>query len=227
MRRLQLQAHLGQFSENSWSSPVHSLSGATSSGQQVPSLSLWFFWSWITRPCNEQANVEGTVLLHPQLATPVCRWSTGWVHLLSFNFHLGNAQWASFWKFVFQMKIFSWPCIVICRPCHSKAEELEVVEGEAVCRWCSNQGVDGLSCSKCDAHFCRKVRRHFYLIVGNIDSPLQCLNVNLGAGFIKLASASEGNWTCLLCKSAPLEKIRAGLLAPLQVNKSFLRFENC
>ena len=47
---------------------------------------------------------------------------------------------------------------------------------------------------------------------------LQCLNVNLGAGFIKLASASEGDWTCLLCKSAPLEKLRANLLAPLQVN---------
>ena len=109
---------------------------------------------------------------------------------------------------------------MICRPCHSKAEELEVVEGEAFCRWCSNQGVDGLSCFKCDAHFCRKVRRLFYLIVGNIDSLLQCLNVNLGAGFIKLASASEGNWTCLLCKSAPLEKMRAGLLAPLQVNKT-------
>ena len=151
---------------------MHSLSGATSSGQQVPSLSLWFFWSWITRPCNEQANVEGTVLLHPQLATPVCRWSTGWVHLLSFNSHLGNAQWASFWKLEFQMKFFSWPCIVICRPCHSKAEELEVVEGEAVCRWCSNQGVDGLSCSKCDAHFCRKVRRHFYRTQVSLGSGL-------------------------------------------------------
>jgi len=44
----------------------------------------------------------------------------------------------------------------------------------------------------------------------------QCLNVNLGAGFIKLASASEGDWTCLLCKSAPLEKLRTNLLAPFQ-----------
>merc|ERR1719339_39903 len=108
-----------------------------------------------------QAGAEGTVALHPQLATPVCS------------------------------------------PCRSKAVELEVVEGEAVCRWCSNHGVDGLSCSKCDALFCRK-----------------CLNVNLGAGFIKLASASEGDWTCLLCKSAPLEKLRANLLAPLQQGKA-------
>merc|ERR1719209_686766 len=108
-----------------------------------------------------QAGAEGTVALHPQLATPVCS------------------------------------------PCRSKAVELEVVDGEAVCRWCSNHGVDGLSCSKCDALFCRK-----------------CLNVNLGAGFIKLASASEGDWTCLLCKSAPLEKLRTNLLAPLQQGKT-------
>merc|ERR1719339_155412 len=108
-----------------------------------------------------QAGAEGTVAMHPQLATPVCG------------------------------------------PCHSKAVELEVVEGEALCRWCSNSGVDGLSCSKCDALFCRK-----------------CLNVNLGAGFIKLASASEGDWTCLLCKSAPLEKLRTNLLAPLQQGKT-------
>merc|ERR1719339_751926 len=74
----------------------------------------------------------------------------------------------------------------VCSPCHAKAADLEVVEGEAVCRWCSNSGVDGLSCSKCDSHFCRK-----------------CLNVNLGAGFIKLASASEGGRTCLL---APLQQ---------------------
>lgn len=46
------------------------------------------------------------------------------------------------------------------------------------------------------------------------------MNVNLGAGFIKLASASEGDWTCLLCKSAPLEKLRANLLAPLQQGKA-------
>ena len=52
-----------------------------------------------------------------------------------------------------------------------------------------------------------------------VTSFLQCLNVNLGAGFIKLASASEGDWTCLLCKSAPLEKLRTNLLAPLQVNQ--------
>ena len=52
--------------------------------------------------------------------------------------------------------------VLPCSPCRSKAVELEVVEGEAVCRWCSNHGVDGLSCSKCDSHFCRKVFPHFF-----------------------------------------------------------------
>ena len=61
----------------------------------------------------------------------------------------------------------------------------------------------------------------FYNLSPNVgDFSLQCLNVNLGAGFIKLASASEENWICLLCKSAPLEKLRTNLLAPLQVNHS-------
>ena len=102
--------------------------------------------------------------------------------------------------------------------CRSKA--LEVVEDEAVCRWCSNQGVDGLSCVKCDARFCRKV----YLPSSQpvkLDVISQCLNANLGAGFIKLASASEGDWTCLLCKSAPLEKLRSSLLAPTQVGHEY------
>ena len=75
--------------------------------------------------------------------------------------------------------------------------------------------VDGLSCVKCDARFCRKVYLPSFQPVKLVIS--QCLNVNLGAGFIKLASASEGDWTCLLCKSAPLEKLRSSLLAPLQV----------
>ena len=143
---------------------------------------------------NIQAGAEGTVALHPQLATPVCRcvFSSGQIILMVFP----------------------------CSPCRSKAVELEVVEGEAVCRWCSNPGVDGLSCSKCESHFCRKV---FHLCLRCwCDLFLQCLNVNLGAGFIKLASASEGDWTCLLCKSAPLEKLRTNLLAPLQVNHSGL-----
>ena len=108
--------------------------------------------------------------------------------------------------------------VLPCSPCRSKAVELEVVEGEAVCRWCSNHGVDGLSCSKCDSHFCRKVFPPFPLQCC-YDFPLQCLNVNLGAGFIKLASASEGDWICLLCKSAPLEKLRTNLLAPIQVSR--------
>ena len=47
------------------------------------------------------------------------------------------------------------PLLMLPSSCRSKA--LEVVEGDAVCRWCSNQGVDGLSCVKCDARFCRKV----------------------------------------------------------------------
>ena len=47
------------------------------------------------------------------------------------------------------------PLLMFLSSCRSKA--LEVVEGDAVCRWCSNQGVDGLSCVKCDARFCRKV----------------------------------------------------------------------
>ena len=47
------------------------------------------------------------------------------------------------------------PLLMLLSSCRSKA--LEVVEGESVCRWCSNQGVDGLSCVKCDARFCRKV----------------------------------------------------------------------
>ena len=47
------------------------------------------------------------------------------------------------------------PLLMLLSSCRSKA--LEVVEGESVCRWCSNQGVDGLSCVKCDAKFCRKV----------------------------------------------------------------------
>ena len=113
------------------------------------------------------------------------------------------------------------PIMVLpCSPCRSKAVELEVVEGEAVCRWCSNPGGDGLACSKCDSHFCRKV---FHLCLRCwCDFSLQCLNVNLGAGFIKLASASEGDWTCLLCKSAPLEKLRTNLLVGLQVNQSGL-----
>ena len=60
----------------------------------------------------------------------------------------------------------------------------------------------------------------FFFLQCCYDFPLQCLNVNLGAGFIKLASASEGDWICLLCKSAPLEKLRTNLLAPIQVNYS-------
>ena len=106
------------------------------------------------------------------------------------------------------------PLLMLLSSCRSKA--LEVVEGESVCRWCSNQGVDGLSCVKCDASFCRKVYLPSFQPV-KLGVISQCLNVNLGAGFIKLASASEGDWTCLLCKSAPLEKFRSSLLAPLQV----------
>ena len=42
----------------------------------------------------------------------------------------------------------------------------------------------------------------------------QCLNVNLGPGYIKLATASLGSWSCLLCHSAPLSQPRSRLRAP-------------
>ena len=83
----------------------------------------------------------------------------------------------------------------VCQPCRERLGEADWSQG--ACRWCGLQEQQGIHCSGCQAAFCNK-----------------CLNVNLGPGYIKLASASLDSWTCLLCVSAPLDKLRAKLVAP-------------
>lgn len=64
---------------------------------------------------------------------------------------------------------------------------------EGACRWCTKTG-KMVNCSDCTKSFCKK-----------------CLKVNLGANYIKLAET--GSWTCLVCDTRPLDKIRAVLWA--------------
>jgi len=64
---------------------------------------------------------------------------------------------------------------------------------EGACRWCTKTG-KMVNCSDCTKSFCKK-----------------CLKVNLGANYIKLAET--GSWTCLVCDTRPLDKIRAVLFA--------------
>ena len=80
VRRQQLPTHLGQFRENNWSSAVYSMSGTYSSGKEV-SCQLYLMRLCFTLKLDRvhcsvdlQAGAEGTVALHPQLATPVCGW---------------------------------------------------------------------------------------------------------------------------------------------------------
>ena len=62
---------------------------------------------------------------------------------------------------------------------------------EGACRWCTKVG-KLVSCSNCPKSFCKT-----------------CLKVNLGGNYIKLAET--GCWTCLVCDTRPLDKIRSGL----------------
>ena len=64
---------------------------------------------------------------------------------------------------------------------------------EGACRWCTKTG-KMVNCSDCPRSFCKK-----------------CLRGNLGANYIKLAET--GSWTCLVCDTRPLDKIRAVLWA--------------
>jgi len=64
---------------------------------------------------------------------------------------------------------------------------------EGACRWCTKTG-KMVNCTDCPKSFCKK-----------------CLKNNLGQNYIKLAET--GSWTCLVCDSRPLDKIRSTLLA--------------
>eukprot|EP00092_Neocalanus_flemingeri_P041191 GFUD01044851.1.p1 GENE.GFUD01044851.1~~GFUD01044851.1.p1 ORF type:complete len:723 (+),score=194.21 GFUD01044851.1:60-2228(+) len=64
---------------------------------------------------------------------------------------------------------------------------------EGACRWCTKTG-KMVNCSDCPKSFCKK-----------------CLKINLGGNYIKLAET--GSWTCLVCDTRPLDKIRAVLWA--------------
>ena len=82
----------------------------------------------------------------------------------------------------------------LCSPCKVKLQQVDW-RVENTCRWCTRTETEGISCSTCKSHFCRR-----------------CLNVNLGPGYMKLVFASLDSWTCLLCNSSPLEKPRSRLI---------------
>ena len=85
----------------------------------------------------------------------------------------------------------------VCHQCKLNIKQMNWRE-KNLCRWCVKTGTEGMSCSLCSSHFCRT-----------------CLNVNLGPGYIKLAAASLESWTCLLCNSSPLDKLRSRLVSPV------------
>ena len=64
---------------------------------------------------------------------------------------------------------------------------------EGACRWCTKTG-KMVSCTDCPKSFCKK-----------------CLKTNLGPNYIKLAET--GSWTCLVCDSRPMDKVRMMLWA--------------
>jgi len=88
----------------------------------------------------------------------------------------------------------------ICEECLSQYNEVDwswklmtskTPGKEGACRWCTKSGKT-VNCSDCPKSFCNK-----------------CLKNNLGANYIKLAET--GSWTCLVCDSRPLDKIRSSL----------------
>jgi len=99
--------------------------------------------------CLVEGGKVGEVLLHPQLATP------------------------------------------LCQPCSDLSQQQDWREPGVMCRWCCQQS-RLLLCGSCSSAFCRK-----------------CLQLNLGANYIKLAET--GSWTCLLCDSRPLLAIKEPL----------------
>ena len=87
----------------------------------------------------------------------------------------------------------------VCHPCKLNIQQTPWRDNN-LCRWCVKTETEGMSCSLCSSHFCRT-----------------CLNVNLGPGYIKLAAASLESWTCLLCNSSPLDKIRSRLSLSIKI----------
>jgi len=73
---------------------------------------------------------------------------------------------------------------------------------EGACRWCTKTG-KMVNCSDCPKSFCKK-----------------CLKTNLGPNYIKLAET--GSWTCLVCDSRPLDKVRAMLWVDGEEAKKFV-----
>ena len=104
--------------------------------------------------------MTGQVMLHPDLATPVCEEC-----LKEYK----QVDWA--WKLMTS----------------------KTPGKEGACRWCTKTG-KMVSCTECPKSFCKK-----------------CLKSNLGPNYIKLAET--GSWTCLVCDSRPLHKVRAQLWA--------------
>ena len=76
----------------------------------------------------------------------------------------------------------------VCQTC---SDTLARVEPAGKCQWCCRPG-KMVDCSVCSKQFCKV-----------------CLKNNLGPSYIKLAE--HGSWTCLICDSRPLDKIRSML----------------
>jgi len=76
----------------------------------------------------------------------------------------------------------------VCNNCADEYTKVDWINTPNLCRWCCKTG-KMVSCSSCPKSFCKN-----------------CLKFNLGPSYIKLAE--HGSWTCLLCDTSPLEKIR-------------------
>jgi len=99
------------------------------------------------------------------------------------------------------------PCCQQCKLawCNTDFSQMTSNGKEALCRWCGKQGGGKVvNCVLCPATFCKK-----------------CLKVNLGPNYIKLAET--GSWTCLMCDTRPLDKLRGQLLADGEQRKKPLK----
>jgi len=77
----------------------------------------------------------------------------------------------------------------LCQGCHDAYCRADWSASSIMCRWCCKINNKSVACVACGKQFCKG-----------------CLKNNLGPAYIKLAE--HGSWTCLICDSRPLEKIR-------------------
>ena len=82
----------------------------------------------------------------------------------------------------------------VCQECSDALSQINWSESAGKCQWCCSGETSAkmVVCASCSKYFCK-----------------QCLRNNLGAAYIKLAE--HGTWSCLLCDSRPLDRIRGEL----------------